>query len=170
MSPANPHPLPAGLPAWMAPLHSRLCGWVEKLPTTPPSFVAAQVLDRLLWPRLPDDARDALSGHCIELRVTDLGLRLRLRLSPLGFTAAGEQGQPALRISASSTSYLRLARGEEDPDRLFFERALVMEGDTELGLVLKNTLDAIGPLWPLQSIGEAVARRRQAAADRAGDR
>jgi predicted lipid carrier protein YhbT len=23
-----------------------------------------------------------------------------------------------------------------------------MEGDTELGLVLKNTLDAIGPLWP----------------------
>jgi len=22
-----------------------------------------------------------------------------------------------------------------------------MEGDTELGLVLKNTLDAIGPLW-----------------------
>ena len=41
-----------------------------------------------------------------------------------------------------------LERGEEDPDRLFFERALVMEGDTELGLVLKNTLDAIGPLWP----------------------
>jgi predicted lipid carrier protein YhbT len=23
----------------------------------------------------------------------------------------------------------------------------VMEGDTEMGLVLKNTLDAIGPLW-----------------------
>jgi O2-independent ubiquinone biosynthesis accessory factor UbiT len=24
----------------------------------------------------------------------------------------------------------------------------VMEGDTEYGLILKNTLDAIGPLWP----------------------
>ncbi|MBS0304919.1 MAG: hypothetical protein JSR43_05995, partial [Proteobacteria bacterium] len=35
----------------------------------------------------------------------------------------------------------------DDADRLFFDRALVMEGDTELGLVLKNTLDAIGPLW-----------------------
>ena len=34
----------------------------------------------------------------------------------------------------------------DDADRLFFERALVMEGDTELGLILKNTLDAIGPL------------------------
>ena len=32
-------------------------------------------------------------------------------------------------------------------DRLFFERALVMEGDTEMGLVLKNTLDAMGPLF-----------------------
>jgi hypothetical protein len=31
--------------------------------------------------------------------------------------------------------------------RLFFERALVMEGDTEFGLMIKNTLDAIGPLW-----------------------
>jgi predicted lipid carrier protein YhbT len=30
-----------------------------------------------------------------------------------------------------------------------------MEGDTELGLVLKNTLDAIGPLWP-----RPPARRR----------
>jgi predicted lipid carrier protein YhbT len=39
-----------------------------------------------------------------------------------------------------------LLRGEDDADRLFFERALVMEGDTEMGLVLKNTLDAIGPL------------------------
>ena len=38
-------------------------------------------------------------------------------------------------------------RGDDDADRLFFERALVMEGDTEMGLVLKNTLDAIGPLW-----------------------
>ena len=32
-----------------------------------------------------------------------------------------------------------------------------MEGDTELGLMLKNTLDAIGPLWPRQP---ADARKR----------
>jgi hypothetical protein len=40
-----------------------------------------------------------------------------------------------------------LARGQSDADRLFFERRLVIEGDTEYGLILKNTLDAIGPLW-----------------------
>jgi hypothetical protein len=38
-------------------------------------------------------------------------------------------------------------RGADDADRLFFDGALVMEGDTEFGLMLKNTLDAIGPLW-----------------------
>jgi predicted lipid carrier protein YhbT len=36
-----------------------------------------------------------------------------------------------------------MARREEDPDTLFFSRRLIMEGDTELGLVVKNTLDAL---------------------------
>jgi predicted lipid carrier protein YhbT len=86
----------------------------------------------------------------VELRVEDFGVRVRLQLSPTGFATAPDGGEPALRIAAPLNSYLRLLRGEDDPDRLFFERALVMEGDTELGLVLKNTLDAIGPLWPGQ--------------------
>ena len=59
-----------------------------------------------------------------------------------------------MRIAATADSYLRLLRGEDDPDRLFFERVLVMEGDTELGLVLKNTLDAIGPLWPRKAAND----------------
>jgi predicted lipid carrier protein YhbT len=31
----------------------------------------------------------------------------------------------------------------KNPDTLFFNRRLSMEGDTELGLVVKNTLDAL---------------------------
>ena len=74
-------------------------------------------------------------------------MRVRLRLEPAGFVAAADRGGSDLCIRATAGGYLRLARGDEDPDRLFFERELVMEGDTELGLVLKNSLDAIGPLW-----------------------
>jgi predicted lipid carrier protein YhbT len=59
-----------------------------------------------------------------------------------------------LRVAAPAESYWRLAEGTEDADTLFFERKLVMEGDTELGLLLKNTLDAIGPLVP-----QVLARR-----------
>lgn len=148
MNPSLDRSVPAGLPPLLLPLHRRLRALVQRLPIAPPSQCAALVLDRVLWPRLPADARTALQGRCAELCVTDFGLRVRLRLSAQGFERAGDQGEAVLRIAATGASFVRLLRGEDDPDRMFFERTLVMEGDTELGLVLKNTLDAIGPLWP----------------------
>jgi predicted lipid carrier protein YhbT len=134
-------------PAWLRLAAGRLRRVVERLPVQPPSFVLARVLDRLLLPRLPTDSREALGGRTVEVSISDLGLRVRLQLAPRGFQVAPAGSETALRIVAPANSYLRLMRGEDDADRLFFERALVMEGDTEMGLVLKNTLDAIGPLW-----------------------
>lgn len=148
MNPAADRSVPAGLPALLVPLHLRLRGLVQRLPVAPPSQLAARVLDRVLWPRLPEDVRRTMQGQCVELCVTDFGLRVRLQIAPQGFAPAADQGPAALRIAATGASFVRLLRGEDDPDRMFFERTLVMEGDTELGLVLKNTLDAIGPLWP----------------------
>ena len=47
--------------------------------------------------------------------------------------------------------FLRLAQRQEDPDTLFFSRRLSIEGDTELGLVVKNALDALElPVFGLQ--------------------
>ena len=125
----------------------RLRRLVVRLPPQPPSFVLARVLDVALLHRLPADARAALSGRTVEVLVSDLGLRVRLQLGASGFRVAPGGSATALRIAAPLASFRRLLRGDEDADRLFFERALVMEGDTEMGLVLKNTLDAIGPLW-----------------------
>src|SRR3990167_1541588 len=59
------HPLPVGLPAWLGPTHRRVCALVDRLPVAPPSFVLAQVLDRVLLPRLPADARQALMLRCV---------------------------------------------------------------------------------------------------------
>ena len=104
------------------------------------------LLDRLLWPRLDATQRQMLAGRTVEVELLEPGVRLRLRLGGSGFEVA-PPGAPALVIRAQTAALLRLARGQDDADRLFFERALVMEGDTEFGLMLKNTLDAIGPLW-----------------------
>ncbi len=145
----RPAELPAGLPGWLAPLHRRACAVVARLPVAPPSFVLARALDRWLLPRLDAEARRLLAGPVVELCVTDFALRLRLRLGESGFAVAPDAGAPALRIAAAAQTFVALARGRADADRLFFERALVMEGDTELGLVLKNTLDAIGPVGAL---------------------
>ena len=121
---------------------------IERLPTQPPSLLLALALNRALLPRLDADARAGLSGRCVEVHVNDYGVRFRLELAAGGFRAAGGNAAVALRVSAPAAVFWRLAEGAEDADTLFFERSLVMEGDTELGLLLKNTLDAIGPLVP----------------------
>ena len=59
------------------------------------------------------------------------------------FTASQNTGAADLTISASAYDFMLLARRQEDPDALFFSRRLCMEGDTELGLLVKNTIDAI---------------------------
>ncbi|MDL5034066.1 SCP2 sterol-binding domain-containing protein [Pelomonas sp. APW6] len=124
---------------------------VRRLPVEPPSFVAARLLDRLLLPRLDEAQRVALSGKALELEVLEPGLRLRLQLAADGFRPAPRGTPIQLTIRARSEGLWKLLRGEEDADRLFFDRALVMEGDTEFGLMLKNTLDAIGPLLPVRA-------------------
>ena len=131
-------------------LAERARAFVRRLPVQPPSLLAALLLDRVLLPRLDDAARQALKHRTVEVEMSDSGLRVRLQLGERGFHVAPGHDTPALRVCARSDALWRLLRGEDDADRLFFERALVMEGDTEYGLILKNTLDAIGPLWPVR--------------------
>lgn len=129
------------------PLADRLRRMVRRLPLQPPSFAAARALDLLLWPRLDAGQRELLSGRCVEVEMIETGLRVRLVLGARGFEVAPAGLAPAVSVRAQGQALWRLLRGQDDADRLFFERALVMEGDTEFGLALKNTLDAIGPLW-----------------------
>lgn len=130
------------VPAWLRQIVSRLPSW-------PPSLVAAQALNRLWWPLVDSETQKALSGRVVELCVDDMGLVFRLMAGPQGLAPASG-GQPVvLRLKASAPIYWRLLQGRDDPDTLFFDRLMVMEGDTEFGLLLKNTLDAVGPpRWP----------------------
>ncbi len=152
-------PLPAPLAALLGAALAAARQVVERLPPEPPSFVLARALDRALLPRLDRDARAALAQRVVEVRVTDLGLRLRLRLTETGFAVATRAAPPALRIAAPAAALHALAAGREDADTLFFERKLVMEGDTDYALLLKNTLDAIGPIDPRDLLPAALRRR-----------
>lgn len=138
---------------------------VSRLPVWPPSMLTAQALNRLWWPMVDGEARQALSGRVVMLQVDDLGLSFRLIAQAQGLAPA-PGGQPAtLSLRASALVYWRLLQGQDDPDTLFFDRLMVMEGDTEFGLLLKNTLDAVGPpRWPsartaTTQAGPAHARR-----------
>lgn len=133
---------------WPPPPPEALRRFIERLPTQPPSLLLSLALNRALLPRLDAAARAGLGGRCVEVHVTDFGVRFRLELDRGGFRPATSAAPAALRVAAPAAIFWRLAQGLEDADTLFFERQLVMEGDTELGLLLKNTLDAIGPLVP----------------------
>lgn len=137
---------PSGRPLLLPPLPEGLRRLVQALPWQPPSLALALALQRLLLPRLSAAQRRELADSVVAIEVEDLGLQCRVCLRAGRFAVAARDVAPRIRVCASTEGFWRLLRGEEDPDRLFFERALVIEGDTEYALLLKNTLDAIGPL------------------------
>ena len=47
-----------------------------------------------------------------------------------------------LCISAKACHFLSMVAKKKDPDTLFFQRKIKMQGSTELGLYVKNFLDA----------------------------
>lgn len=126
------------LPAIPAALRAVL----SRLPSYPPAFACAAALnvwaaDTLSATRLPE-LRDKLV--CIHVR--DAGVRMFFRIHAAG-VAASSGGQPDATISADARDFLALALRREDPDTLFFARRLLVEGDTEVGLLVKNTLDTV---------------------------
>ena len=113
------------------------------LPQYPHSLAFAQALNLALGDTLRSDALQPLHGKLICLRIKDAQIALHFTLNANGVTASREEKIPALTISAKAYDFIQLAMRKEDPDTLFFSRRLLMEGDTELGLLLKNTLDAL---------------------------
>lgn len=118
---------------------------VARLPQQPPTHVLTLALNLALDRILPRDTLAPLTGRHLQMRVLDAGLTLDFTLAATGFRRATPTagGKPDLVISATTRDFMALALREEDPDTLFFSRRLRMEGDTDLGLLVKNTLDAV---------------------------
>jgi O2-independent ubiquinone biosynthesis accessory factor UbiT len=134
---------------------------LSRLPLYPGSLLFVAALNLVVNPRLPADVRQLLAGRKLRIAVSDAGLRFDFHWLNGRFSACAEASAPELAIIASAHDFLQLIRREEDPDTLFFSRRLVMEGDTELGLLVKNTLDAIDiPLPALDRIVPAGLRAR----------
>ena len=106
---------------------------------------------------------DALEGRRITLAIEDLGMALTLTLENERLRVCAQSGEAAIR--GGWREFLCLATRREDPDALFFQRRLLIEGDTELGLMVKNLLDgreeglAQGPFGELLVHLERLSRR-----------
>ncbi len=140
-------------------LPTALSNLIARLPVAPPSLAFSVAANRLLWPALQTLDWQPLVGRRYAIRVKDLGLSLRFTVTQRGF--ARDSGAPDLTISATARDFLLLLARREDPDTLFFSRRLVSEGDTELGLVVKNLLDAIEPEAVLRRLPQPLAQAAQ---------
>lgn len=117
---------------------------VARLPQQPPTLALTVALNLALGRILPREDLAPLNGRRLRLRVLDAGLTLDFGLGEKGFrTLPASAARPDLTLSATVRDFIALAAREEDADTLFFSRRLVMEGDTDLGLLVKNTLDAV---------------------------
>lgn len=116
---------------------------VNHLPSTPPTFVLAAGLNQLVKRGILPADMSLLAGKRFEVCVLDGGISLRFTADEQGFRVDNGQDAPDLRFSANAADFARMMLREEDPDTLFFNRKLVIEGDTELGLIVKNLLDSV---------------------------
>lgn len=124
---------------------------LSSLPAYPGSMLLVTALNLGLGRQLPEDVRQFLLGKKLRIHVRDARLTFDFSWTGQRFSACPKQQATDLTLSASAHDFLRLAQRQEDPDTLFFSRRMSIEGDTELGLVVKNALDALElPVLDLQ--------------------
>lgn len=131
-SPPAPFTLPAPVGAALA-----------RLPAYPGSMLLVAAINFALAKQLPDDVKAILHSKRISIRVRDARLGFDFSWNGQRFAPSQPYAEADLTIRANAQDFMLLAQRRQDPDTLFFNRRLVMEGDTELGLVVKNALDAL---------------------------
>jgi predicted lipid carrier protein YhbT len=111
------------------------------------SIVLTTALNVLFAARIQQGGEfEFLRDRVLAIQVRDAQVEYRFRYSgPAGFAPCQGDQAPDLTISGAIYDFLALATRREDSDTLFFNRRVVMAGDTALGLELKNLLDAMDP-------------------------
>ncbi|MCU6669724.1 SCP2 domain-containing protein [Enterobacteriaceae bacterium H4N4] len=111
-----------------------------------PFALKRQVLEQVLsWQfrqALAEGELEFLEGRWLSIDVRDIGLRWYTSVDN-GQLIVRESADADVSFSANASDLLMIAARKQDPDTLFFQRRLVIEGDTELGLYVKNLMDAI---------------------------
>ncbi|MFK3660561.1 SCP2 domain-containing protein [Scandinavium sp. NPDC088450] len=131
-------------------LRSRLVQLGPTLMSVPvkvtPFALKRQVLEQMLsWQfrqALADGELEFLEGRWLSIEVRDIGLRWFTSVENDRLIVSNH-ADADVSFSADASDLLMIAARKQDPDTLFFQRRLVIEGDTELGLYVKNLMDAI---------------------------
>lgn len=104
---------------------------------------------------IADGDFEFLQNKWLKISITDINLHWLISFSDEKLIMADasshannhdnneHDGNFDVSFSATAEDLLLIAGRKQDPDTLFFQRRLKIEGDTELGLEVKNLIDAI---------------------------
>lgn len=147
---------------------------LRPLPLGPLQLFLSAVLRRIVrhHPRM-FERLGSYAGKCYGLTPCDLPFAFVLDTAPRAPRITVVRSLPD-RLDATISGPLRalmgMADGSYDGDALFFSRTIVVEGDIEAVLALRNAVDDAGVdvlregaavLGPLGQFGEALLRQRQ---------
>ena len=106
-------------------------------------LVMERLLQRVFKEALADGDFEFLQDKWLKIEIRDLGLAWFISYQAHQLQIAPQAPRVDVTFAAALNDLVLIAGRKEDPDSLFFPRRLRIEGDTELGLELKNLLDGL---------------------------
>jgi predicted lipid carrier protein YhbT len=149
------------IPDHIRPIAKKAIGIPGRLiPYAAQKQVLSVVLNQAFREPLRHGELDFLEGAKVRIKVTDLNIDWLISVGSDRFTPIDREHKDDVCISGESPDFILLATRQADPDTLFFQRRIRIEGDTELGLGVKNTMDSMD--WedlptPLRKLLQSVS-------------
>lgn len=116
---------------------------IRVVPDIVHSMFLGGVLNRVLRAQLRAGEVDFLDRRTLGILVQDTGTAVTLCKVGHRIMASPADAPPDVLIKGTLHDFAALATRSEDPDTLFFQRRLQLDGDVELGLAVKNFLDGL---------------------------
>ena len=125
-----------------APVFFRLP--VKFMPAKVQETFMLQILQKVFQEPLSDGDFEFLEARWLEVHVRDVNFKSYISFQNEKLVVKSSIDKQAdVCFSGDLNDLVLIAARKEDPDTLFFQRRLFIEGDTELGLAVKNLMDSV---------------------------
>jgi predicted lipid carrier protein YhbT len=111
-------------------------------------LLVEQAANRAFAQQIADGDFDFLGGRRLQIEISDASLFVGLGFEHSRIVChsfANQATEADASLSIDTLNAIRLMQQEVDPDTLFFQRKLRINGDTELAHHVKNTIDTLDP-------------------------
>ncbi|WP_394145486.1 ubiquinone anaerobic biosynthesis accessory factor UbiT [Vibrio atypicus] len=116
---------------------------VHLLPQSVQKKALLEGLKTVFKEALEDGDFEFLEDKWLKVEVKDMHLSWYISYEDDRLVVADKPMQEDVAFRGNLNDLVLIAGRKEDPDTLFFQRRLSIEGDTELGLEVKNLMDSV---------------------------